>query len=78
MKIEVFEEEPQPEEKVVRLALRKESNFIVLQAVNKFGVSEERGNLIIIHPDGKFVLACVVNRELGFPLDTWGRVTFSD
>ena len=56
MKLAIYNDKPEEEEKLVFLKLiPSHSGAIILAAVNKAGVTQECGNLMKFFPDGTFM-----------------------
>ena len=76
IKYKVYQEK---EEKVIRLKLTEDNDYINLIAVNENGEKIENGNLIYFNKEtGEFFLYYKVNPELGLPLDDKGQVVVGD
>lgn len=72
MKFEIYNQEP--DEPVVRLALKKEDDTIRLYVVDANGDVVKGGCILIVRPSGTIWRAGSVSPSLGFQIDDAGRV----
>ena len=75
MKLEIYK--PKKEEKkeqIVRLALEKQGDTVVVAVVDEDGEYNGAGNLIGFRPDGTIERYMYVGKQFGFQLDDRERV----
>lgn len=79
MKLEIFEEQEEDKDDVVRLRLRRDTTGVIeVVAVDRYRNTVDNGSILWFDENGRLYLNHSISKELGFDLDEKGRIKIGE